>query len=246
MKKILLFMILSLSLSYAQGCWDAKENRSMEFEELNDVIVFSIKNAVDCTPIPHAYVNFGGVKLSTDKQGKFTVPKGVLNNDRTIKMLIKHKGYISLVQKVRVEAGSIWKNKLLMSPKLPLGSARFVLSWSDKPKDMDLHLTSDDFHISFRKTKSIRNIAALDRDAKRGYGPETITLDKIKEDKTYALYVHQYSSDGSINGDIQVEVYLDNKLEKTISLVKTNKRFVKVLELTTDGVKYTNTPKNSI
>jgi len=246
MKKIVLGMLLTTAMSFAAGCWDLKEKSTLEFDELNDVITFSVKDAVNCKIVANAKVNFGGVSLMTNKKGQFSVPLGVLNDGQKIKMLVTAKDYIPLIKKLEVEVGTIRGNKILLSPKLAPSSVRFVLSWTDKPKDMDIHLVSDDFHISFRNTKSIAGRAKLDRDAMRGFGPETITLEEVNENSSYALYIDRFSSQGEIDGNVEVQVYIDNRLNKVVKLPKTTKKSVKVMTLSHGEVTYMNTPINQI
>ena len=245
-KKIVTAVLLTSSVSFAAGCWDLKEKSNLEFDELNEVITFSVKDAVSCKIVKGAKVNFGGVALTTNKKGQFSVPLSVLNDGQKIKMLVKATDYIPLLKKLEVEVGTIRGNKILLSPKLAPSSVRFVLSWTDKPKDMDIHLVNDDFHISFRNTKSIAGRAKLDRDAMRGFGPETITLEEVNENSTYSLYVDRYSSRGKIDGNVEVQVYIDNRLNKVVKLPKTSSRSVKVMTLSHGEVKYMNTPLDAI
>lgn len=246
LKKLFIAVLLISKVSFASGCWDLKESSTLEFDELNDVITFSIKDAVKCKIIKNAHVNFGGVSLMSNKKGHFSVPLSVLQEGQKINLLIKADGYISLLKRLEVEAGSIRGKKILLSPKLDPQSVRFVLSWGDKPKDMDIHLLSEDFHISYRNSKSISGRAKLDRDARRGFGPETITLKKVDKQSSYSLYVDRFSSRGSIDSNVEVQVYIDNRLNKVIKLPRTSKRSVKVMTLLNGKIDYMNIPVESI
>ncbi len=246
MKKIVWTTLLSMGFVFADGCWDLKDTSKLEFDELNEMITFSVKDAMDCKAIAGAEVNFGGVPLKSNQKGEFSVPLNVLKDGQKIKMLVKKANYITLLKKLEVEVGTIRGNKILLSPKLPPQSARFVLSWSDKPQDLDIHLVNDDFHISYRNTRSITGKAKLDRDAMRGFGPETITLNKIDEHSSYALYVDRYSKSGEIDGSVTVEVYIDNKLDKIVKLPKTSDRSVKVMTLSHGEASYPNTPVSRV
>ena len=157
-------------------------------------------------------------------------------------MLVKKAEYITLLKKLVVEVGTIRGNKILLSPKLPPKSVRFVLSWSDKPQDMDIHLVNDNYHISFRNTHSIAGTAKLDRDAMHGFGPETVTLDEIDAHGTYTLYADRFSSNGKIDSNVEVQVYIDNKLDRVVKLPKTSSRAVKVVTLKDGEAIYSNTP----
>jgi len=86
---------------------------------------------------------------------------------------------------------------------VPLMSVR--LSWSAKPRDLDLHLgvwyggcwTT----VNFRSSGNVSEFpwAALDHDVQRGFGPEMITIAKLL-DGTYRCYVNDFSGDAPLVG----------------------------------------------
>ena len=239
-------LVLLSGVVQAAGCWDIKDTSNLEFDELNDLITFSVKDAMTCEVVSGAKINFGGVALSTDAKGQFSVPLGILKDGQKIKMLVKKANYITLLKKLEVEVGTIRGNKILLSPKLAPKSVRFVLSWSDKPRDMDIHLVNDDYHISHRNTRSIAGKAKLDRDAMHGFGPETITLDEVKSGSSYTLYVDRFSKNGEIDSSAEVQVYIDNRLDRVIKLPRTSSRSVKVMTLKDGDTKYHNIPIDRI
>ena len=250
-KKLVLmvsFLVTMLLLKnpnvYAGGCWDLKEKEDLEFLELDGKMVFSFKDAVTCEPIEGATVIFGPKKMTTDFQGRVSLPVKLFEklNDAVIPLKVEKDGYIALKTTVRVMAGTVWDKFFLLTKKLPLNSARFVLSWGEKPRDLDLHLVGSDFHISYRNMKSYANQAELDRDDTNGYGPETITLQRIEASKRYVLYVHNYSNDAKINQKARVYIYLNNRLDRVITLPQTSKRIVKVLEIYNKEASYINQP----
>jgi hypothetical protein len=192
------------------------ENVDIGVSEVEDNIMLSFKDATNCKVVSEAFVMFGNIKLKTDENGIITIPISIIEEieDGKIDLEISKKGYITLKTKLDVMAGAIWQNKFLLSPKLDPNNLRFVLSWSNEPKDLDLHLQTKDYHISFRNKKSIDGVAFLDKDAMNGFGAETITLKKIDENIEYDLFVHRYSKDENIDEKAQVAVYVDNKLDK--------------------------------
>ena len=129
-----------------------------------------------------------------------------------------------------------------MTEGLPIESARFVLAWGESPKDMDLHLISNDFHISYRNRSGDVNQANLDRDAMSGYGPETITLNRIQDDKTYQVYVHQYSYDSNIDRKVTLSVYTNNQLDRVVSMPETMSRCILVATIQNGDVTYNLKP----
>lgn len=246
MKKIFLALCMSCGLLMADGCWSLLETSNSEMDELEGTIAFSIKDALSCENVAGATVDFGGVALKADAKGEFQVPLSVLADGQKITMVIKATDYITLAKKLEVEVGTIRGNKILLSPDLPPSSVRFVLSWADKPQDMDIHLLSDSFHISYRDTRSISGKAKLDRDAMRGFGPETITLDEIDAHKSYTVYADRYSKSGEINQNVELQVYIDNRLDKVIKLPNTKQRAVKIVTLKDGKVTYHNQAISSV
>ena len=233
---------------YAKGCWSLEERKDFEFAELEGKMWFSFKDAVSCEPIEGATVTFGSRQFQTDAWGRISLPVRVFEKleDAVIPLKVEKEGYITLKTQVRVMAGTVWDKFFLLTKKLPLNSARFVLSWGEKPRDLDLHLVGSGFHISYRNMRSYANQAELDRDDTNGYGPETITLQRIEANKRYVLYVHNYSNDAQINQKARVYIYLNNRLDRVIDLPRTNKRVIKVLEINDKDVSYINQPCDEI
>ncbi len=93
----------------------------------------------------------------------------------------------------------------IMSPLEP-GNWRIMLSWGERPNDLDLHcLTPGGRHIFFRDVvkdgveahcRGSRDAApwvALDVDQTSGYGPETLTFTQF-DPGTYTVFVHNYGA----------------------------------------------------
>ncbi|MFW2374693.1 MAG: hypothetical protein ACN4GM_16320 [Gammaproteobacteria bacterium] len=99
-----------------------------------------------------------------------------------------------------------------------------------------------DFHISYRNMRSVYNKAKLDQDEMQGYGPETITLDKLSSDSRYILWVDNYSNDNHFLGTEQVYIYSADQLLQTIRLKRTRSRAIKVVEIAGGEFVYINQP----
>ncbi len=91
--------------------------------------------------------------------------------------------------------------RTVMSPKLRRGEVRVVLTWGSYPRDLDCHLFGpppDDggkpLHICYDQ-KAAGNVT-LDTDAKKGQGPETITLSQAAPG-TYRYMVEDAANAGS-------------------------------------------------
>jgi hypothetical protein len=218
------------------------EISSFSFKELDGSTVFSFKDAVNCAPISDVLVDIENHSLKTDANGYVILPNTYIESlmDGTLHMTAKKKGYYTLKKNIRVMVGMIKDKRFLMSKRLPIGKARFVLQWGKRPRDLDLHLVGNDFHISYRNMKTAAQKAKLDIDDVDSYGPETITLDKIIASHRYDLYVHNYSGESRIDDQAQVSVYKDNQLDKIVILPHTQKRYIKILEIRNNNVRYLN------
>lgn len=133
-------------------------------------------------------------------------------------LVAKKIGYITLKQNVTASVGTFLNTKFLVTKDIPLDQARVVLSWSDTPSDLDLHIKSEDFHISYRNKKGAQYKVSLDRDSMSGFGPETITIKNLDKEKKYKVYVSKYSHDGDIDSSVNVSFYANGKLDKSINL----------------------------
>ncbi|WP_224963171.1 carboxypeptidase regulatory-like domain-containing protein [Geomonas subterranea] len=92
-----------------------------------------------------------------------------------------------------------------LTPILPAGQTRIVLTWGATPSDLDSHLTGPDgaarFHIYFgdKSYYSGAGVAAdLDLDDTTSYGPETTTIYQ-QSAGTYRFSVHDFTNGGALN-----------------------------------------------
>ena len=208
----------------SNGCWDIKERADLEFSELDSAGTstrFSFKDANTCAPIAYAKVTFTGQSFMTDPYGEITIPLPPEDIDFKFPLNAKKAGYIMLNQKVTTKLGSFWQNKFLMTKDMSKRSAKFILSWGRKPSDLDLHIVSDDFHISYRKKIGNLNKVILHRDAKNGYGPETITIKDLDISKVYRVLIHKYSNNGNIDHNTHLSVYKNNMMHNNLSVGRT-------------------------
>ena len=97
--KILLIICLLLSIGMLSSeCWDDEEVSELEFIELDDVIVLSFKNALDCKPIRGIEVSMFNQKVKTDANGYVRLPLFLIEeiDDQNISFLAKKTGFITL------------------------------------------------------------------------------------------------------------------------------------------------------
>ena len=94
-----------------------------------------------------------------------------------------------------------------ITPDIPTGQLRIVLTWGKNPRDLDSHLTGlgdqgNKFHVYYRNkvysdTKTDIN---LDVDDTSSYGPETVTIiDGVSKDSPYSYYIHDYTNRNATN-----------------------------------------------
>ncbi len=237
LKKALLLSLLTLSLT-ANSCWSSLEVSNFAQDEFSDYARFSIKDAITCEPLEGVLIKLGENIYKTDKNGQIKVPLPDTTIDKRVSIKMRKKGYIAADEKVMTVFGSYWNNLFLMSKDLPLESTRIVLSWGSSPQDLDLHLISNTTHISYRHTRSISGEMKLDRDAKRGYGPETITAKNLKKNDTYKVVIYKYTSGGNINDKGQVRIYANSRLNKIIRLPNTQSRCIEVASIHDNKITY--------
>ena len=237
-KKVFLSILTLFSFAYADSCWDRAEIAEMAQDEFNSKASFSIRDAVTCKAVADAKFYLGDSVLISDEKGMVTLPLPPEDMDAEIPIKIEKKGYISTKEHLLVSFGTFWKTQFLISKNIPEKSARFVLSWGEKPMDLDLHLKANMYHLSHKNTQDVAGKAKLDRDSRRGYGPETITLKRLDVDDTYSLIVHRYSYKGKINRKAQVKVYMNNKLDAMITLPDTNERCLEVATIKNNHITY--------
>ena len=130
-----------------------------------------------------------------------------------------------------------------INPLLAEGEIRIVLTWGERPSDLDSHLTGPDergsrFHIDFTSQGSINRspYANLDIDDVSSYGPETVTI-RRQQSGVYRYWVHDYSngenssSSGLSNSSATVKVYNGNSLPRVFHVPNQMGTVWKVFEI---------------
>lgn len=158
------------------------------------------------------------LKGVTDAKGqvKFSAPFGGSDDD-SVTLIVKKAGHSNLVAKCPCNGMSY-----ALSPVMrELDGMRIVLSWGERPADLDSHLLFQDKHISFLAMKAAGK-AHLDVDDTTSYGPETITIDSKETGVRYAYAVQSYSNLGETRSrDLvslsraTVNVYVGSSLVRT-------------------------------
>lgn len=85
------------------------------------------------------------------------------------------------------------------TPELNEDEYRIVLTWNATPRDLDSHLfapndtENDDYHICYYHMSDYEGNTSLDVDDVDGYGPETTTINHIKQGH-YKFYVSDFTN----------------------------------------------------
>ncbi|EXB79978.1 TPR repeat family protein [Acinetobacter baumannii 299505] len=146
----------------------------------------------------------------TNVQGRASIESIIDNQDSLL--IIKKEGYSTLVAKCPCDGLTY-----ALSPvQTKLGSMRIVLTWGEKPLDLDSHLNYSNQHIYWSNKEGHQ--ANLDVDDRDSYGPETITIDQRLSDQYYVYSVHDFSnrdepgSNGLSHSQAKVMVYTGKSL----------------------------------
>ncbi len=152
-------------------------------------------NALTGEPVDEAIINIDEIgTFTTDGLGrvKFETPQ----KDAVYVFKFSKTGYITANYSFEMIVGSVFYNRFTVSPVIDLGSIRIVLEWDRRPDDLDLHLQkTNSYHVSYRdQVASNDGMVRLDRDAMKGYGPETITIKNVDDNAEYLCYVRDLSN----------------------------------------------------
>ncbi|MDO4551847.1 MAG: carboxypeptidase regulatory-like domain-containing protein, partial [Planctomycetia bacterium] len=162
-----------------------------------------VVSALDGKPLSGVEIRVRGAKVSarTDEKGNFSlrdIPEG------TQTLEVAADGYMRENFEWTAEEGSSFDLRVAMNPGLDAGQIRVVLTWEEKPADLDAHLTGplpdgEQFHISFQDKGNLKSkeFVQLDSDSQNGYGPETITVLGVLPG-TYKYFVHDYTNEKSV------------------------------------------------
>lgn len=139
-------------------------------------------------------------------------------DDQDALLIVKKEGYSNLVVKCSC-AGMTYA----ISPAMTsLDGMRVVLSWGEKPFDLDSHLIFPGGHIYFDSKEGTD--ANLDVDDTDSYGSETVTISKKHFGESYIYAVQDYSNKGLPNSNYlsaskaKVFVYVGSSLVRSYSV----------------------------
>ncbi len=223
MKYLLLFTIY-LSFTCIVDAQSKHDNFKNKFDDVfeedeNENLTLRFFNALNGDVIPNALVQIEGFgEFNSDEEGKVRFP--IPENDGFLLVHFECDKFITSDFKVEVIAGTLFFNRISVSPELDLKHLRIVLDWDAAPKDLDAHfIKTGGYHISYRHTRILADGSGeLDRDDMDGYGPETITIRDIDDLAEYEYFIHDYtnktntSSAALSRSKATVKVYGEGKL----------------------------------
>jgi hypothetical protein len=140
---------------------------------------------------------------TADKGGKFTLTDVI---EGTSTLTVSAQGYLADEKTIAV-SGPIAAGTtadIFLSPVLPVGDFRVVLTWGKAPADLDLY----DFDQSNCKTYYNHRACTgtqLDIDQRAGYGPETITYQP--NTGMHTVMVNRYSSGNLCSSGAKLDLY---------------------------------------
>lgn len=186
-------------------------------------------NAVNGKPIEGASVTIeNSDPFTTDEEGKieFAPPA----DNALLQVTVRADGYIPTTFPIEIMAGTLFFNRISISPMMDIKFVRIVVDWDKEPRDLDAHFVKVEeggYHISFRNMRVLADGSGmLDIDATQGYGPETVTIKEVSTRSVYSYFVHDYSNQSNprstalSDSKATVKVYGDGKLLKVIRVPK--------------------------
>lgn len=166
------------------------------FEELETGnLTLRFFHALTGQPVPGGTVVIPGAgTFVTDEEGKVIFPPP--DEDGVLAVRFTADGFVPAEFPVEVTAGTLFFNRISVSPLLDVKHLRVTVDWDKQPADLDAHfMKKGEYHLSFRHMRVLADGSGqLDIDAMNGYGPETVTVQDVSPDGEYTYEVHDYSN----------------------------------------------------
>ena len=211
------------------------------------------KNALNGQVIPNIQVSlsYGNqyFKTASDKNGLFTFDKALAGSNIILSTEgFTNAGYLPIKQNISSLSGNINAGTiadLFLSPVIPSGQWRAILSWASSPRDLDLHMMMPNgchTYFSNKQCFTPQGNATLDHDVRNGFGPETLTLSPSSNaaNSEFNYFVYNYSNEASyVKSQALVKIYNSagfvNQIQIPTSGYDTSARYWKVFKLVIDG-----------
>lgn len=229
-----LLWLLGAGPLLAEDFWSVQEIADIDgFSELDGVVKLKFKDAVTAKPIPGLRLQFDDqTGFSGNDDGVLELPSSTVEGlvDQDLPFTVTAPGYVDYRDSLHVRVGTLVTKRFVLSPVLEARQARLVVEWGRTPADLDAWLVGPDFTVSYRSMNNAAGNARLDRDARNGWGPETITLLNIRPDADYLFSVVNYSNEAPMDG-VKVSLYVNNSLIRVFSFPKTSQRKVDLVKI---------------
>jgi uncharacterized protein YjdB len=182
---------------------------------------------LDAANTPGTTINFGG--------GGVVAPFTISN---TSTILVHTPGYADAIVHIAPLDGQTLVRTIAITPVVPPGTVRIVLTWGANPIDLDSWLAGPlagggRFRVSFSSPGNCNAspFACLDVDDVDGFGPETITITQ-QTAGVYRYSVNRFFGSGSIaTSGARVDVYTSDGLARTFTPPPGNGDWWEVFEL---------------
>ncbi len=175
-------------------------------------ITGTVVNAQTGDPLSGILVFAAGVSATSDSSGLFTL-NGVRSGLQTV--TASGAGFVPSQTPVSVVAGQTVEVSIgLLESTISADAVQVILSWGDRPNDLDLHLSGPDggstggrFHGYF-SNENPTTFVCLDLDDTVQFGPETMTIARGSDGSfvagDYHVWIHNFS--GSPEFDVSAAV----------------------------------------
>ena len=201
MKKAIILISFCLGICAAvvaqTGLDDTAVLSRMMRMKMEGLIPLRFASALDAKPIQGALVSVEGIgNFTTDSEGIISFPE---QEDGFYYLEFSKQGFITSRIEFEVKLNTVFSNRFSVSPEMRGDYLRIVLYWGQTPADLDLHLEKEGaYHISYWNSHNADDGSVLlDRDARGGFGPETITIMVTDLRAAYKVYVHDYTNRNS-------------------------------------------------
>ncbi|MGE5515277.1 MAG: tetratricopeptide repeat protein [Bacteroidota bacterium] len=131
---------------------------------------------------------------TTSDQG-IASPRAEFPDSPDTLVIVKKDGYSTLVAKCPCDGMTYALSPVMHN----LDGLRVVLNWGAKPADLDLHVAYPGNHIYWNNKTKAGADANLDIDHVKGFGPETITIERKHSGESYVFAIHDFTDRGQPN-----------------------------------------------
>lgn len=228
-------------------------------------MVVDVENALNGNPVQGATVTARiGANASPTDPASGTATTSAAGRARldaldegVYTLFVAAQGMITAVlSSVTVVPDQQGQRRAVLSPVLPAGQTRIVLTWGAAPADLDSHLTGPDgfggrFHVYYGDPIAYDAVdsavvAELDLDDQDGFGPETVTIHE-QIAGSYCFSVNLFAGTGSLGtSGAQVRVFRGSQQVATFAAPNTTNRVWTVFRMSGATITPVNTTGSAV